>query len=252
MKSALQLIFAKSILPLGITAAALLGWWVALPSAPHASTDNSSVPGKPVPALPPDSIVAPATIRPPEPSQRDAVPSKAASVPLPLTSLSLDELRVAWSASTTLTELQAIAQELATRNTADSVQCLMEAIASLDDWSARAELAKHLRAVSDPETLTALLPALLQNYGRGNTILNEIADAVGRMAQPDTVETLAAMHWQASTQAGQGHKILRTVAGIRNPPATRALLRLAERSESPALAAAATEALQRLKDEATP
>lgn len=149
-----------------------------------------------------------------------------------------------WHQATTLEELDPIAQSLAEQNTPESVQSLLTGIERIQDWPTRAALAKNLRAVSNPETLQVLLPALLNNYGRGNTILNEISDTIARLAQPETVEDLAALHWQASVQAGQGHKVLRTVASIRNPIAARGLMKVANHTESPALAAAATEALK--------
>jgi hypothetical protein len=149
-----------------------------------------------------------------------------------------------WHQATTLEELDPIAQSLAEQNTPESVQSLLTGIEHIQDWPTRAALAKNLRAVSNPETLQVLLPALLNNYGRGNTILNEISDTIARLAQPETVEDLAALHWQASVQAGQGHKVLRTVASIRNPIAARGLMKVANHTESPALAAAATEALK--------
>lgn len=238
MKSKLIAAMEKSAMPLACVAAAALAWWIA--SAP------SSQKGA-LPALGPPTKET-ATKPPKEASPvQAAVPNTPAVVP-PFSAMSIDELRQAWNEAPSMAELQGIAEELASRNSSESVKLLLEAIASMDDWPSRAELSKSLRAVSDPATLSALLPALLGNYGRGNTILNEIADAVGRMAQPDTVEALAVMHWQASAQAGQGHKILRTVAGIRNPPARRALARLAERAESPALAAAAAEALKNMTE----
>jgi len=126
----------------------------------------------------------------------------------------------------------------------EQVRQILHGIATEPEWSTRAAIAKELRAVSSPEALTVLLPALMENYGRGNTIFNEISDAIARVAQAETVETLEVMHWQASTQAGQGRKILRTIAAIRNPPARRALAKLATRAESPALAACAEEALK--------
>ncbi|MCX6853665.1 MAG: hypothetical protein NTV80_02040, partial [Verrucomicrobia bacterium] len=129
-------------------------------------------------------------------------------------------------------------------NTPESVQKLLDVIEHIKEWPVRAALAKNIRAVSNPEALQVLLPALLNNYGRGNTILNEISDTIARLAQPETVEDLAALHWQASVQAGQGHKVLRTVASIRNPIAARGLMKVANFSESPALAAAAQEALK--------
>ncbi len=154
-----------------------------------------------------------------------------------------EALDLAWSRARTLEEWDPLAQQLAEQNTAQSVQSLLNKIEKIKDWSTRAALAKNLCAVSDPECLQALLPALLNNYGRGNTILNEISDTIGRLALPETVEDLAALHWQASVQAGQGHKVLRTVAMIRNPAALRGLMRVAARDDSPALAAAAHEAV---------
>ncbi len=226
-------------MPLACLMAAGLAWWIA-----SASTSEDS------------GLKSPSALVKTEPEVMPSAPAKAVTVealaqpvlpaPPAYSDMSLDELRAAWNEAPTMDKLQGVAEELASRNSAESVKLLLEAIGSMQDWPSRSELAKNLRAVSDPATLSSLLPALLDNYGRGNTILNEISDAVGRMAQCDTVEALAVLHWQASTQAGQGHKILRTVAGIRNPPARRALARLAERSDSPALAAAAAEALKNM------
>jgi hypothetical protein len=55
------------------------------------------------------------------------------------------------------------------------------------------------------------------------------------------------MHWQAAVQAGQGHKVLRTVANIRNPVATRGLMKIASRDDSPALVAAANVAIKAME-----
>jgi hypothetical protein len=163
------------------------------------------------------------------------------SLPKPQT---LEDLSSAWKQARTLDQLDPIAQSLAEMNTPESVQKLLDGIEHIKEWPVRAAIAKNLRAVSNPEALQVLLPALLNNYGRGNTILNEISDTIARLAQPETVEDLAALHWQASVQAGQGHKVLRTVASIRNPIAARGLMKVANFSESPALAAAAQEALK--------
>jgi hypothetical protein len=159
----------------------------------------------------------------------------------------LDELRRAFGQASTLADLDPIAQQLAELGTPESVQALLDGIEKVKEWPVRAALAKNLRAISNPECLQSLLPALLNNYGRGNTILNEISDTIARLAQPETVEDLAALHWQASVQAGQGHKVLRTVAAIRNPAALRGLMKVASRDDSPALVAAANEAIQALR-----
>ena len=156
---------------------------------------------------------------------------------------SLQTLRREFAQATTLEQLDPIAQALAELDNAESTAVLLEGIDKIKAWPVRAALAKNLRALANPEALQALLPALLNNYGRGNTILNEISDSIARLAQPETVEDLAALHWQASVQAGQGHKVLRTVASIRNPAAKRGLMKIAAMPDSPALAAAANEAL---------
>lgn len=133
----------------------------------------------------------------------------------------------------------------------EMVRDVLKQIAMSSDWASRAQLAKELRSVSDPSALQLLLPALLESYGRGNTIFNEISDAVARLADAATVETLEVMHWEASAHAGQGRKILRTVAAIRNPPARKALAKLAAHAESPALAACAEEALKAMNEMAS-
>jgi HEAT repeat protein len=187
---------------------------------------------------------APAAIA--KPQAAPLAKAKALAATLPITEQSVSQLVTTWNAATTKEQLIALADELAQRNTAESVQTLIAALHTEQHWGTRAELATSLRAVSNPETLPALLPELLGNQGRGSTVMKEITDAVCRMAQPDTVATLEAMHWQASSQAGQGHKILRTIGGIRNPAAKRALLKLAAHGQSEALAAAAQYAADQI------
>jgi len=179
-----------------------------------------------------------------QPAQESAQAEEATLQPS--IAVTVASLRASWSQAKSFEEIDRVAASLAEINTAESVAMLMEGIRHTQEWSQRAALAKNLRAVSDPETLAVLVPALLENYGRGSTILGEIVDVIARLAQPETIEDLAALHWQASMQAGQGHKVLRAVAAIRNPAATRGLARIAERSDSPALAAAAQEALKAL------
>jgi HEAT repeat protein len=219
------------LLAAGLILAVVAGsHFASAPTPPRVKT--KSVPAAALTATP---IVqpAPATIAP-------ALPEKA-DVPT---------LAQAWNQAQTFEEMDQVAGRLAERSTAESVQTLLAGIQKTQDWSQRAALAKNLRAVSDPETLVVLVPALLDNYGRGSTILGEIVDVIARLAQPETVDDLAALHWQASTQAGQGHKVLRAVAAIRNPAAMRGLVRLTQRADSPALAAAAEEAVKRLQETA--
>lgn len=200
----------------------------------------ATVSSEPAPAKPsPATEVAVAG----QPSQSTAAPEAKA---VPLAEQSLKELVAHWNTAKDSDQLASIAEELAARNTTESVQLLVQALYTEQHWSSRAQLAQSLRAVSNPDTLAVLLPELLTNHGRGSTVLSEIVDAIARMAQPDTVQTLEVMHWQASTQAGQGHKVLRAVASIRNPSAKRALGKLAAHAESPALAAAAQDAYSRL------
>ncbi len=210
------------------------------------------------PATPAPSSQANASVRPVTMPSLQAAPAASADNSIePVLSTTLDaptktlaQLRLAWAQAHTLEQLEPIAQAIAEHDSAESTQLLLDGIDHIKEWSVRAALAKNLRAISSPDTLQALLPALLNNYGRGNTILNEISDTIARIAQPETVEALAALHWQASVQAGQGHKVLRTVASIRNPIATRGLMKVASNTESPALAAAASEALKAMRGEA--
>lgn len=156
------------------------------------------------------------------------------------------ELREQWYKAQTLDEQVQCADALATLSTAESVDFLLQRIATIYDWKARNELAKSLRATSSPEALNAMLPALLSRFDRGSRVLAELCEAIGRLAQEDTVATLEAMHWQSCTQAGQGLKVIRAIAAIRNKPAERELMRLSARSDSEALVAAANAALEKL------
>ena len=194
----------------------------------------------PAPLVSPTQATIRASIEP-------APPMVPATIVTVTPTASISELRFAWSQANTLAQLDPIAQSLAEQDTPESVQVLLDGIEKIKEWPVRAALAKNLRAISNPDTLQVLLPALLNNYGRGNTILNEISDTIGRLAQPQTVEDLAALHWQAAVQAGQGHKVLRTVACIRNPVALRGLMKVASRDDSPALVAAANEAIKAMQ-----
>jgi hypothetical protein len=230
---------------IAITGAVLLGNHLAhrtttTPRAVTVQDDPAHAVGVPTPAMPEARSTSMESIAMDQPIVHATTPEEASSSP--------DDLRRAMSEAVRLDDKARYAEALASQNTEAAVQSLLESIGAEKEWATRAALAKHLRAVSDPDTLPALVPALLNNYGRGNTILNEIVDSIARMAQPDTIEALATLHWQASTQAGQGHKVLKAVAAIRNPPAMRGLVRLSERAESPALAAAAQEALKRFQE----
>lgn len=210
--------------------AAMAGHWLATrQEAVSTETSQETVAIKPAPIEKPAS-------------------SPETSEPAPEVKVSVTSLINDWQQAKSFEERDRAAAGLAEISTAESVKALMDGIMRTTEWSERAALAKNLRAVSDPETLAVLVPALLENYGRGSTILGEIVDAIARLAQPETIEDLAALHWQASTQAGQGHKVLRAVAAIRNPAARRGLERLVARSDSPALSAAAQEAIQVMQE----
>ena len=149
-----------------------------------------------------------------------------------------------WETSGTFEEWEVCAAGLAEADSVESVGALIQGIFETADWGVRGKLAEHLRAVSNPEVLQVLLGALKMDFGRGSPVVGEICDAISRMAQPDTVAALEALHWGASGQGVESHRILRAVAGIRNPAARRALGKLA-RNETVAegLRLAAGEAL---------
>ena len=204
--------------------------------------------GKELCESPTRTVEAPTVVLPAAQPQAIVLSQPAISAPAAAAEpASIDQLRDQWAKGTTLEQLDPIAQSLAEMNTPESVQMLFDGIEHIKEWPVRAALAKNLRAVSNPEALQVLLPALLNNYGRGNTILNEISDTIARLAQPETVEDLAALHWQAAVQAGQGHKVLRTVACIRNPVALRGLMKVAARDDSPALVATAQETIKTMQ-----
>ena len=222
MKTSTLILFGS-----GLAAASLCGLWLAGKDASPALTKTHA----------PVQVASPAAV-----TKTDTIAASPVITPQ-LLPHSIPDLRAALVEAKDPAEKESIAAQLADQNHPEAVQALLDGIKKTSEWSTRASLTKHLRAVSDPATLDALLPALLDTYGRGNTIFREISDTVARLAQADTVETLEVMHWQASAQAGQGQKILRTVAEIRNPPARRALQKLALYAENPALAAAAEAAL---------
>lgn len=149
-----------------------------------------------------------------------------------------------WETSHTFEEWDASAAGLAEADTVESVGALMRGVFETADWEARVKLARNLRAVSNPEVLQVMLTSLTVDFGRGSPVVGEICDVISRLAQSDTVEALAAMHWQAGGQGVDSHKVIRAVAGIRNPAARKALEKLSANPQAAeSLRLAAQEAL---------
>lgn len=154
-----------------------------------------------------------------------------------------------WEMSHAFEEWDACAAGLAEADTVESVEALVQGVFETADWEARVKLARNLRAVSNPEVVPVLLRALGMDFGRGSPVVGEICDVISRLAQPDTVEALAAMHWQANGQGVESHKVIRAVAGIRNPAARKALGKLvADESAAESLRAAAQAAVEAMAE----
>lgn len=154
-----------------------------------------------------------------------------------------------WEMSHAFEEWDACAAGLAEADTVESVEALVQGVFETADWEARVKLARNLKAVSNPEVVPVLLRALGMDFGRGSPVVGEICDVISRLAQPDTVEALAAMHWQANGQGVESHKVIRAVAGIRNPAARKALGKLvADESAAESLRAAAQAAVEAMAE----
>ncbi len=154
-----------------------------------------------------------------------------------------------WEMSHAFEEWDACASGLAEADTVESVEALVQGVFETADWEARVKLARNLKAVSNPEVVPVLLRALGMDFGRGSPVVGEICDVISRLAQPDTVEALAAMHWQANGQGVESHKVIRAVAGIRNPAARKALGKLvADESAAESLRAAAQAAVEAMAE----
>ena len=188
---------------------------------------------------PPPSLAAPATLPMPAP-----VPLPEIEPPLEPRVPTVPEWIRRWETSQSFEVWDECAAALAEADTVASVEALMQGVFETADWEARVKLAQNLRAVSNPEVLQVMLAALQRDFGRGSPVVGEICEVISRLAQPDTVESLAALHWQAQGQGVTSHKIIRAVAGIRNPAAKRALAKLAANPEAAeSLRAAAQAAL---------
>lgn len=156
-----------------------------------------------------------------------------------------------WENSTSLEVWEACAEELAQINTPEAVTALLEGVYETADWEARVRLAQNLRALSNPEVVQSLIQGLLMDFGRGSPVIGEICDAISRLAQADTVTQLEAYHWQLNGQGVASHHLLRAMAGIRNPPARRALNKLAmNESVAESLRLAARDAINEMAVEA--
>ena len=108
-------------------------------------------------------VQAPAIVLPASKPNTVVISSAEQQTPAAAEPAALDQLRASWANATTLDQLDPIAQSLAEMNTPESVQELLTGIEHIKEWHVRAALAKNLRAVSNPEVLQVLLPALLNN-----------------------------------------------------------------------------------------
>lgn len=203
---------------------ASLAFWFAGQKAPPATA--TTIPSPANPSLPTISVAEPASAKAVSP----------ANSPTP---------SVARPAMSPLEEKDAQAARLAEQDTPEAVAELLRQLRLETDWQTRAVLGRNFRALGNPEVLQVLLPALLVDYGRGSPVTMEIIDAIGRLAQEDTVTALEALHWQASGNGVETMKVVRAMAAIRNPPARRALNKLAQNPQvAESLRIAAQEAAQ--------
>ncbi|HCN30672.1 MAG TPA: hypothetical protein DIT64_18465 [Verrucomicrobiales bacterium] len=194
--------------------------------------------------------VATAPVRPP-PLAPGLPPAQAVEVPLQVLDAATAPPRdpVAailerWSRARTPQEHDEHAEALAALGTVEAVQALMEKLARVRDAEARGLIAANLRAIAEPDTLAALVPALLGDFRQGSPELRELCSAIGRLAQAETVQALEDLHWHAASLAGQSPKVVRAMASIRNPAAARGLEKLVARGDAAeSLTAAAREAL---------
>ena len=170
---------------------------------------------------PPPPLTSPTETAAPEPPPAPLAASSPDSAPAPSPTTDAPSL-------SPLELKDAQAARLTAQDTPEAVAEFLQLLRQETDWQTRAVLGRNLRALGNPEVLNVLLPALLVDYGRGSPVTAEIIDVIARLAQEDTVTALEALHWQASGNGVETMKVVRTIASIRNPPARRALNKLAE------------------------
>lgn len=202
---------------------------------------------------------ASAPVRPP-PQAPAFPPVQAAEAPLPTLDAPsapprdpVAAILERWAQARTPQEHDALAEDMAELGTVEAVQALLEKMSQVRDDESRGLIAANLRAIAEPDALTALVPALLGDFRQGSPELRELCAVIGRLAQPETVQALEDLHWRASTLSGQSPKVVRAMASIRNPAASRGLEKLVARGDAAeSLTAAAREALMAMGMEPPP
>jgi len=143
-----------------------------------------------------------------------------------------------------LEEKAVFADALALIGTHEAIEQLLANAVLEPDLESRVAIARSLNALSNREGIGSLVTALAATGDR--SIQREITSSVARLANGDTVATLAQLYREDPAFRTQRSAIRQAISGIGNESAVRSLAELARLAPEPGLVEAAARGLAKI------
>jgi len=125
---------------------------------------------------------------------------------------------------------------------------LLTQVLSEPDMNNRRALAEALKNLADKDGLETLLSANAAT--KDPTVLQQVIEAAGRMATPESVEFLVSLYRGQAVFPGQLRAVTQTLSQINSPEAARMLGSIATSATEPGLIEAAAHGLAKINNPA--
>lgn len=161
---------------------------------------------------------------------------------------SVEDLSHRFQAASSMEERGMLADALAMKGSGEAVLELLTQVLSEPDMNNRRALAEALKNLADKDGLETLLSANAAT--KDPTVLQQVIEAAGRMATPESVEFLVSLYRGQAVFPGQLRAVRQTLSQISSPEATRMLGTVATTATEPGLIEAAAHGLSKIDNPA--
>lgn len=161
---------------------------------------------------------------------------------------SVEDLSHRFQAASSMEERGMLADSLAMKGSGEAVLELLTQVLSEPDMNNRRALAEALKNLADKDGLETLLSANAAT--KDPTVLQQVIEAAGRMATPESVEFLVSLYRGQAVFPGQLRAVTQTLSQINSPEAARMLGSIATSATEPGLIEAAAHGLAKINNPA--
>lgn len=161
---------------------------------------------------------------------------------------SVEDLSHRFQAASSMEERGMLADTLAMKGSGEAVLELLTQVLSEPDMNNRRALAEALKNLADKDGLETLLSANAAT--KDPTVLQQVIEAAGRMATPESVEFLVSLYRGQAVFPGQLRAVTQTLSQINSPEAARMLGTIATSATEPGLIEAAAHGLAKINNPA--